>query len=272
MKTNSPKKWRQPHPKRGRPNSKIADDIPKKGRQPYPKTEDDLTQKSIFCIFFFKNALDCIIFWLKLTTFCNFWQKMTVCVQKITNFGKKWPFFLTKHTQNLCKNKPTSSKIYQYLTVAFLLPQLVSVCSQGKKDKFLTKKIDHFCYFFFKNWLNLPKNTSFWIIFFLKLTTFCIFWQKWPFFVIYFFKNASDRPKNISFWPLLVIFDQKWPVFDKKLPFLAKKLPFFLTKQAQTFVQIDPIGQIDQKRKMTSPKNWRQPLPKIKPTPQKENK
>ena len=30
-----------------------------------------------------------------------------------------------------------------------------------KKDKFLTKKIDHFCYFFFKNSLNLPKNTSF---------------------------------------------------------------------------------------------------------------
>ena len=138
----------------------------------------DLTQKSIFCIFFFKNALDCIIFWLKLTTFCNFWQKMTVCVQKITNFGKKWPFFLTKHTQNLCKNKPTSSKIYQYLTVAFLLPQLVSVCSQGKKDKFLTKKIDHFCYFFFKNWLNLPKNTSFWIIFFSKTDHFLYFLTK----------------------------------------------------------------------------------------------
>ena len=82
MKTNSPKKWRQPHPKRGRPNSKIADDIPKKGRQPYPKTEDDLTQKSIFCKYFFKNALNRpkntsfrIIFWLKFTTFCNFLQK-----------------------------------------------------------------------------------------------------------------------------------------------------------------------------------------------------
>ena len=93
---------------------------------------------TFFGNFFFKNGLNrlkkssCIIFWLKLTTFCNFWQKMTVCVQKITNFGKKWPFFLTKHTQNMCKNKPTSSKIYQYLTVAFLLSQLVSVCSQNK--------------------------------------------------------------------------------------------------------------------------------------------
>ena len=45
MKTNSPRKWRQPHPKRGQPNPKIADNLPKKGRQLYPKTEDNLTQK-----------------------------------------------------------------------------------------------------------------------------------------------------------------------------------------------------------------------------------
>ena len=64
---------RQPHPKRGWPNSKIADDIPKKGRQPYPKTEDDLTQKSIFCKFFFKNASN----WPKNTSFLyHFWTKI----------------------------------------------------------------------------------------------------------------------------------------------------------------------------------------------------
>ena len=42
MKTNSPKKWRQPHPKRGRPNKKIAEYLAKKGRQPYPKTGSPL--------------------------------------------------------------------------------------------------------------------------------------------------------------------------------------------------------------------------------------
>ena len=42
--------------------------------------------------------------------------------------------FLTKQTQNLCKTIQTSSKIYQYLTVAFLLSQLVNVCSQIEED------------------------------------------------------------------------------------------------------------------------------------------
>ena len=42
--------------------------------------------------------------------------------------------FLTKQTQNLCKTIQTSSKIYQYLRVAFLLSQLVNVCSQIEED------------------------------------------------------------------------------------------------------------------------------------------
>ena len=107
--------WRQTYPrnednltqKRGRPNSKIADDIPKKGRQPYPKTEDDLTQKSIFCNFFFKNALNqpkntsvCIIFWLKLTTFCNFWQKNDSFCTKNYQFWQKVTILFDKtHTK-----------------------------------------------------------------------------------------------------------------------------------------------------------------------------
>ena len=51
-------------------------------------------------------------------SFSKFWRNL--------EFDEIWS---AKHEQNLCKHKPTCSKIYQYLTVALLLPQLVSVCS-----------------------------------------------------------------------------------------------------------------------------------------------
>jgi len=75
------------------------------------KTDDDLTQK--FSLNMHQIDLKIQVFDKSLPLFVIFDNKRTICGPKITNFGKKLPFFDKKNkTQNLCKNIPTSSKIY----------------------------------------------------------------------------------------------------------------------------------------------------------------